>query len=151
MKNILEPDVHFKAGFAIKIIMLSLAAIGFAQPIYAQHRQVKVHQATATRNIARVQTRLMNDRMQLKGSQKPRVEAINTRYAEKLSTLLTDKQLSREQKLQELQKLHADKKADLQTILSPDQYQEYLKLQQDLKEQRNQRMSTEAVEEPVNQ
>lgn len=117
----------------------------------AQHRPMHMHEGAMSRNIAHIQTRIMNDRLKLESSQKTKVSAINERYADKLSQLLYNNQLSKEQKLDELQKLHADKKADLQTILSEGQYKEYLKLQQDLKIERAKRISTETQAEPDNQ
>ena len=114
----------------------------------AQHRQMHMHEAATSRNIAHIQTRMMNERLKLVASQKTKVSVINERYAGKLSQLLSNTQLSKEQKLVELQKLHADKKADLQTILSDSQYKE---LQQDLKDERARRMRTETQADPDNQ
>jgi len=110
----------------------------------AQHHAV--HEAATSRKVAQMQTTIMDRRMQLATTQKAQVSKINEAYAGKLTALLGNKQLTQAEKLQELQKLHTDKKADLKSILTVDQYNQYLKLQQDLKEQRSQRIRTGSSE-----
>ena len=145
------PCISLKNGFRLFAVLITFLFSSMAFSSNAQHRQMHMHEAATSRNIAHIQTRMMNERLKLVASQKTKVSVINERYAGKLSQLLSSTQLSKEQKLVELQKLHADKKADLQTILSDSQYKEYLKLQQDLKDERARRMSTETQADPDNQ
>lgn len=146
-----SPRISVKSGYYLLAVLNTFVFSSLAFSANAQHRVMHMHEAARSRNIAHVQTRIMNDRLKLESSQKTKVSAINERYADKLSLLLNNTQLTKEQKLDELQKLHADKKADLQTILSEGQYKEYLKLQQDLKDERAKRMGTENLADPDNQ
>lgn len=146
-----SPRISVKSRFHLYAVLFTFLFSSMAFSAVAQHRAMHMHEAAKSRNIAHIQTRIMNDRLKLESSQKTKVSAINDRYADKLTLLLNNTQLSKEQKLDELQKLHADKKADLQTILSEGQYKEYLKLQQDLKDERAKRMGTENQVDPDNQ
>lgn len=146
-----SPRNSVKSRILLYAVLFTFSFSCMAFSAVAQHRAMHMHEAAKSRNIAHIQTRMMNERLKLESSQKAKVSAINERYADKLSLLLNNSQLSKEQKLDELQKLHADKKADLQTVLSESQYKEYLKLQQDLKDERARRMGTENQVDPDNQ
>lgn len=130
------------------LLFLTLFLVTCNLTASAQRGTLHVHEAATSRRVAQVQTRMMDNRMKLIGEQKTRVSRINELYATRLTSLLNNKEMDQPTKLQELQKLHADKKADLKTILTDEQYKEYLKLQQELQEKRIERIKSSSLDEP---
>jgi len=108
--------------------------------VFAQGRHMAVPGHATTQRIAGVQTRIMESRMNLKPHQKQKVNELNQRYLDKLTDLVKTPVLTKQEKLEELQRIRESKKSDMKEILDEDQYKEYLKLQQDLKEKRRQRI-----------
>jgi len=110
------------------------------EDVFAQGHHAAVPSHATTQRIAGVQTRIMESRMNLKPHQKQKVNELNQHYLDKLTDLVKAPALTKQEKLEELQRIRESKKSDMKEILNEDQYKEYLKLQQDLKEQRRQRI-----------
>ena len=81
---------------------------------------------------AELQTRFMTEQLKISGSTATKVQAINLKYAQKMQPVIkgTDSQLS---KMMKIKGLMADKDQELAAAMTPEQFQSYEGLKDDLK------------------
>jgi hypothetical protein len=130
--------------FLISIIFLSLGLK--AQKV---HRTVRA-QSPNTAKIARIQTRIMEKRMNLSFSQSEKVNTINIDYLDKVTELQSNANLSQEEKIKQLSLIRETKIQALKQVLDENQFKEYLKLHQELQEQRSKRIKEQGQPETEN-
>ena len=82
---------------------------------------------------ARFQTEWMNRKLGLNETQQNQVETINLKYAQKNEPVLKSKE-RRITKLKKLKSIQGEKDAELKTVLSPEQYEKYQVLVEEMKE-----------------
>lgn len=127
--------------FAIALPALWIASAASAQGLDALKGTTPKERATA-------QTAMMKERLALTDAQLPQVAALNQTYAEKMEPLIQGSggPLVR---MREAQQIEAQKEAELQKLLTPDQFQKFLagkdemreKLVQKIMDQRAQKRS----------
>jgi len=130
-------------------IFFILILVLWPSPLFGQktHRVIRtVHPNTA--HIARLQTKLMEKRMNLNPSQSEKVNSINSDYLNKLTDLQANTSLSQEEKLKQLGQMREAKIASLRQVLDENQFKEYLKLHKELQDQRSKRIKEQNAEDP---
>jgi len=81
---------------------------------------------------AHVQTAMMKVKLDLKDDQVPKVEAINTKYAEKMDPVLKGS-LEPAKKMTQAKEINDQKEAELKQVLSSDQFQKYVAWQGEIR------------------
>jgi len=124
--------------------------VGFAQHIMHKpvHLVRTVHPNTA--KIARIQTQIMEKRMNLSPGQSEKVNSINTDFLNKITQLQNNTNLSQEDKIKQLAIIRDSKTIALKQVLDENQFKEYQKLHQELQEQRAKRIKDKSDEDSEN-
>jgi len=110
----------------------SLLALLVSMPLGSAFSQIRgepdpapvAHKPTTEEEKAREQTRWMHKNLDLELDQFMQVNNINLTYARKLDSLekLTDKKIRNDYR----QQLKAQKEQEIKTVLTPDQYKQYV-------------------------
>ena len=89
---------------------------------------------TTPEERATVQTAMMRTKLGLKEADVPKVAAINQKYAEKMNPIIkgTEGPLM---KMREAKAIEQEKEAELKKVLSPDQFQKFLAMKEEMREQ----------------
>ncbi|MBI1221359.1 MAG: hypothetical protein GC180_02045 [Bacteroidetes bacterium] len=104
--------------FGILITVLSLSLGLFAQ---------EQHGRRSPAERAQMRTKMMTNKLKLTETQIPKVEAINLAFAQAADSIRKNVS-DRTQKKAQLSALESDTNAKMQTVLTHDQYTEYLKM-----------------------
>lgn len=126
--------------------LLALSLVWIASVASAQ--DLDALKGTTPKERAVAQTAMMKEKLALTDAQLPKVAALNETYAEKMEPLIQGSE-GPMLKLAQARKIEAQKEAELQTVLTPDQFQKLLagkdemrsKLMQKIMEQRKQKGS----------
>ena len=125
-------------------IILLFGCLVNSEITYAQKVRKAVHMSKPnTTHIAAIQTKIMAKRLNLSSPQAIKVNAINDEFLGKISELQNNSTLSQGEKINSLQTLRESKKNSLKEVLEENQYQEYLKLHDELQEKRSKRIKSE--------
>ena len=82
---------------------------------------------------AGVQTLMMSEKLNLTADQKPKVEAINLKYAERMQPVL-DGSGGPLMKMRQASELNKPKEAEFKNVLTPEQVQQFLASKEDMRE-----------------
>ena len=99
---------------------------------YSQEKLDEFITETTPEERAQFQTDYMNESLSLKDDQRAKVHDINIKYAEKMQEAY-EAPTKKQQKLQSMKRINAEKEAELKLILSADQYATYEKNKEEMK------------------
>lgn len=88
--------------------------------------------------MAKRQTKMMKDSLQLDEKQMVKVEAINLEYAKKTTKVL-ESELERAEKMQEVQLINTNKDYEIKKCLTKEQAKRYQKMQEAIRARRQER------------
>jgi hypothetical protein len=118
------------------IVIACLAMIGIAPAAKAQDGKDAVKSAlkeSTPEQRAQMQTGMMKAKLKLDSTQVTKVQAINLKSAQKLEPLLKGDE-RRFKMLREMMAIQKEKDADLKKVLTDDQYKQYEKMKDEMKE-----------------
>ena len=102
-------------------VILVFALTGMGTFAYSQEKLDEFITETTPEERAQFQTDYMNESLSLKDDQRAKVHDINIKYAEKMQEAY-EAPTKKQQKLQSMKRINAEKEAELKLILSADQY-----------------------------
>ena len=129
------------ASFVVRIAFaLSLAA---SAPALAQG-SLDALKSSTPQERATFQTEYMKDKLALTAEQLPKVSALNLETAQKIQPVLesSDRPLM---KARAVKGIEAQKETALQGILTPDQFQKFLALREEMKQKLEQKLADKAA------
>lgn len=116
----------------ITFLAACLMAICTATTVKAQDAKAALKESTPEQR-AQLQTTLMKTKLSLDSAQVTKVQAINLKSAQKLDPIL--KSDGRKLKMmREVMSIQKEKDADLKTVLTDEQYKQYEKMKDELKQ-----------------
>ena len=113
-------------------VILVFALTGMGTFAYSQEKLDEFITETTPEERAQFQTDYMNESLSLKDDQRAKVHDINIKYAEKMQEAY-EAPTKKQQKLQSMKRINAEKEAELKLILSADQYATYEKNKEEMK------------------
>lgn len=113
-------------------IILVFALTDMGTFAYSQEKLDEFMTETTPEERAQFQTDYMNESLSLKDDQRAKVHDINIKYAEKMQEAY-EAPTKKQQKLQSMKRINAEKEAELKLILSADQYATYEKNKEEMK------------------
>jgi hypothetical protein len=93
------------------------------------------------RQRAAIQTAFMTEKLHLTPEEKPKVEAINEKYAEQMQPVLQGS-MGMFERMRTVKKIEAAKDEELQAVLTPQQFQTYQGSKDELREGMKQRIES---------
>jgi len=130
------------------LVTLVLALVTLALPIVAAAQDPSAALAKSTpEERAAFQTEYMKTKLALADEQAPKVQSINLDAAQKMEPVIkgTDGPLV---KLRQARAIEAEKEAALQGVLTPDQFQKFLAMKDELRQKLEQKMAEKATGSP---
>ena len=100
---------------------------------YGQEKLDEFMTETSPEERAQLQTDYMKETLSLKEDQEAKVHGVNLKYAEKIQEAY-EAPTKKQQKLQTMKRINAEKEAELKLMLSVDQYSTYEKNKEAMKE-----------------
>lgn len=89
---------------------------------------------TTPEERAMAQTMMMRSKLGLKEDQVPKIAAINKKYAEKMEPVIKGSE-GPLMKMRDAKGIEQEKEAELKTVLSPDQFQKFQDMKEEMREQ----------------
>ena len=120
-------------------VILVFAIAGMGTFAYSQEKLNEFMTETTPEERAQMQTDYMKESLSLKEDQEAKVHGINVKYAEKMQEAY-EAPTKKQQKVQSMKRINAEKEAELKLILSADQYATYEKNKEAMKEKINARI-----------
>ncbi len=114
-------------------VILALAIAGMGNFAYSQEKLNEFMTETTPEERAQLQTDYMKEILSLSGDQEAKVHGVNLKYAEKIQEAY-EAPTKKQQKLQAMKRINAEKEAELKLNLSADQYATYEKNKEAMKE-----------------
>jgi len=130
------------------LVTLALALVTLALPIVASAQDPSAALAKSTpEERAAFQTEYMKTKLALADEQAPKVQSINLDAAQKMEPVIkgTDGPLV---KLRRARAIEAEKETALQGVLTPDQFQKFLAMKDELRQKLEQKMAEKAAGSP---
>ena len=118
---------------ASRLAAAAIAALLASSPIFAG-AQIDELQNTTPKERATAQTLFMKKKLGLTAEQLPKVEALNLQYAEKLEPVLKGDS-GPLMKMRAMKEANQEKQAEMKGILSPQQFQQYLAAQEEMRDE----------------
>ena len=118
-----------------QLLFLMLGLL-FSNLIYAQRENFRNRQRLSVEERAKIQTTLMTDSLGLNEDQVVLVDEINLKYAKEREGLITNGDLTREERMFDLETQEIKREKELKKILDKDQF----KKMKELEEQRRAKM-----------
>ena len=128
------------------LVTLALALLSLAPLAAAQELSPALAKSTPEQRAA-IQTDLMKDKLALSAEQLPNVQAINLDTAKKMEPVIKgdDGPLV---KLRQARAIESQKEASLRDVLTPDQFQKFLALRDELKQKLEEKLLEKAAAPP---
>jgi hypothetical protein len=114
-------------------VILAFAIAGMGNFAYGQEKLNEFMTDTTPEERAQLQTDYMKESLSLTGDQEAKVHGVNVKYAEKIQEAY-EAPTKKQQKLNAMKRINAEKEAELKLILSVDQYATYEKNKEAMKE-----------------
>lgn len=114
-------------------VLLVFAIAGMGNFAYGQEKLNEFMTETSPEERAQLQTDYMKETLSLKQDQEAKVHGVNLKYAEKIQEAY-EAPTKKQQKLQTMKRINAEKEAELKLMLSVDQYATYEKNKEAMKE-----------------
>ncbi|MDW7690216.1 hypothetical protein R9C00_24370 [Flammeovirgaceae bacterium SG7u.111] len=115
----------------MKSIKFLISAICLFFMFQVQAQSVEKLKDKTPEERAKIQTEKMVEKLAIEGDLEMQVYAINLKYAEAIEPL-KDSEDSKVSKFQKLKSLSEDKNAEMEKVLTEDQFMAYLKMQEDM-------------------
>ncbi len=119
-------------SMALAIAAIGAPLVAAAGIALAQMDLEKLKNSTPQER-ARVQTLMMSEKLDLTAEQKPKVEAINLKYAEKMQPVL-DGSGGPLMKMRQASEVNKEKEGELKGVLTPEQFQKFLASKEEMRE-----------------
>jgi LAS superfamily LD-carboxypeptidase LdcB len=121
-------------------ILLTLGVCFFLTlSAFAQQPERKDRPMFSPEEMAKRQTQMMKDSLQLDEKQVAKIEAINAEYAKKMQKV-REREITDMEKRQEIQILRTDQDYELKKVLNKDQAKRFQKMQEAMRAKRQERM-----------
>ena len=117
----------------IRGVLYTLAAVMVffcAEQSQAENFKEQLHQMSPEER-AELQTRDMQEELDLNAQQRTGVYAINLKYAKQAQPFI-EQSGRKQRKKQQMRRLHRQKNAQLKTVLTPEQYELYVRKKHDI-------------------
>jgi hypothetical protein len=114
-------------------VLLVFAIAGIGTFAYGQEKLNEFMTDTTPEERAQLQTGYMKETLSLREDQEAKVHGVNVKYAEKMQEAY-EAPTKKQQKVQAMKRINAEKEAELKLLLSVDQYATYEKNKEAMKE-----------------
>jgi len=118
----------------------AVVLLAFALTASAQLDKLK---DTTPQQRADAQTAFMQDKLALTVDQTPKIAALNLKYAEKMDPIIKGSS-GPFAKMRQMSEVNQEKEAELQQMLSADQFQKYLASKEELREKLEEKFAEKA-------
>lgn len=122
-----------------RLPVLLLVALATASSASAQELGPALMKSTPAER-AKIQTLLMKEKLKLTEQQLPKVEAINLQTAEKLEPVIKGSE-GPLAKMRAVREAEQAKESELQAILTPSQFQQFLAMREEMRQKLEQRLA----------
>jgi hypothetical protein len=126
-------------------LVLVFALTGMGNYAYSQEKLDEFMTETTPAERAQFQTDYMKENLSLKGDQVTKVHDVNLKYAEKMQEAY-EAPTGKQQKINSMKRINAEKEAALKLILSVDQYGTYEKNKEAMREKIKSRIKDKEME-----
>ena len=127
-------------------VLLVFAIAGMGTFANGQEKLNEFMTETSPEERAQMQTDYMKETLSLREDQGAKVHGVNIKYAEKMQEAY-EAPTKKQQKLQTMKRINAEKEAELKLILSVDQYATYEKNKEAMKEKIKARINEKEKEQ----
>jgi hypothetical protein len=124
-------------------LALTACAVVLLTSALTTSAQLDTLKNTTPQQRADAQTAFMQDKLALTADQTPKIAALNLKYAEKMDPIIKGSS-GMFAKMRQMKEVNQEKEAELQQILSADQFQKYLASKEELREKLEEKFAEKA-------
>jgi hypothetical protein len=125
-----EEETTMRTG-KITIVFTTVTALLLACALTASAQLDKLKDTTPEQR-ATIQTEFMQSKLNLTAEQMPKIADINLRYAQKMDPIIKGSSGAL-MKMRQMKEVNGEKEAELQQVLSADQFQKYLAAREEMR------------------